>query len=144
MAAPLSVISARGRPRFMKACASPCTRLGYGHAGEKQGGDAIKELIGDALRNAAMRFGAALDLWHKGDLHAVDTEPPDVAAQRTQWLGEQLAAVEAASNVGELKRAVEAARASELADDESMSRIDAAAASKASKARKPNAAEAAA
>ncbi|HEX7822877.1 MAG TPA: hypothetical protein VF463_19950 [Sphingobium sp.] len=23
-----------------------------------------KEVIGDALRNAAMRFGAALDLWH--------------------------------------------------------------------------------
>ena len=45
------------------------TRLGYGHAGNKQGGDAIKEIIGDALRNAAMRFGAALDLWHKGDLH---------------------------------------------------------------------------
>src|SRR5690606_24225265 len=31
-----------------------------------------KEVIGDALRNAAMRFGAALDLWHKGDLHADD------------------------------------------------------------------------
>jgi len=45
------------------------TRLGYGHAGNKQGGDAIKEIIGDALRNAAMRFGAALELWHKGDLH---------------------------------------------------------------------------
>lgn len=48
------------------------TRLGYGHAGEKRGGDAIKEIIGDALRNAAMRFGAALDLWHKGDLHSDD------------------------------------------------------------------------
>ena len=46
------------------------TRLGYGHAGTKKGGDAIKEIIGDALRNAAMRFGAALDLWHKGELHA--------------------------------------------------------------------------
>jgi hypothetical protein len=46
------------------------TRLGYGHAGAKTGGDAIKEVIGDALRNAAMRFGAALDLWHKGELHA--------------------------------------------------------------------------
>jgi hypothetical protein len=29
----------------------------------------VKEAIGDALRNAGMRFGAALDLWHKGDLH---------------------------------------------------------------------------
>lgn len=45
------------------------TRLGYGHADGKRGGDAVKEVIGDALRNAAMRFGAALDLWHKGDLH---------------------------------------------------------------------------
>ena len=52
------------------------TRLGYGHAGNKQGGDAIKEIIGDALRNAAMRFGAALELWHTGDLHldAVEIE----------------------------------------------------------------------
>ena len=48
------------------------TRLGYGNAGEKKGGDAIKEVIGDALRNAGMRFGMALDLWHKGDLHVDD------------------------------------------------------------------------
>lgn len=40
-------------------------RLGYGHAGQKRGGDAIKEVIGDAIRNAAMRFGVALDLWKK-------------------------------------------------------------------------------
>jgi hypothetical protein len=45
------------------------TRPGYGDAQGKTGGDAMKERIGDALRNAAMRFGAALDLWHKGDLH---------------------------------------------------------------------------
>jgi hypothetical protein len=51
------------------------TRLGYGNADGKQGGDAVKEIIGDALRNAAMRFGAALDLWHKGDLHAEEPEP---------------------------------------------------------------------
>lgn len=49
-------------------------RLGYGDAGTKKGGDAMKERIGDALRNAAMRFGAALELWHKGELHA-DDEP---------------------------------------------------------------------
>ncbi len=46
------------------------TRLGYGNPDGKTGGNAVKETIGDALRNAAMRFGAALDLWHKGDLHA--------------------------------------------------------------------------
>lgn len=48
------------------------TRLGFGSADGKSGGDAIKEMIGDALRNAAMRFGAALDLWHKGQLHEDD------------------------------------------------------------------------
>lgn len=53
------------------------TRLGYGHADPKPNQDQgarEKEVIGDALRNAAMRFGAALDLWHKGDLHA-EEEP---------------------------------------------------------------------
>jgi hypothetical protein len=56
------------------------TRLGYGHAEGKTGGDAIKEVIGDALRNAAMRFGAALDLWHKGNLHATEDDDGNAAA----------------------------------------------------------------
>lgn len=56
----------------LKVCG--ITRIGYGHADGKSGGDANKEVIGDALRNAAMRFGAALDLWHKGDLHLPDDE----------------------------------------------------------------------
>lgn len=52
------------------------TRPGYGNAEGKTGGDAVKELIGDALRNAAMRFGAALELWHKGELHITQEEKP--------------------------------------------------------------------
>lgn len=82
--------NAEGLPAFdrngglwIKLTVCGMTRLGYGHAGDKSGGDAVKEVIGDALRNAAMRFGAALDLWHKGDLHiaADDAEAstPDVA-----------------------------------------------------------------
>lgn len=43
------------------------TRIGYGDAGGRKGPDAIKVAIGDALRNAGMRFGLALDLWCKGD-----------------------------------------------------------------------------
>lgn len=61
---------------WIKLTVCGVTRLGYGSADGKSGGDAIKELIGDALRNAAMRFGAALDLWHKGDLHASEDEAP--------------------------------------------------------------------
>lgn len=55
---------------WIKLTVCGVTRYGYGDAQGKTGGDAMKERIGDALRNAAMRFGAALDLWHKGDLHA--------------------------------------------------------------------------
>ena len=36
------------------------TRLGYGDADGKSGGNAVKERIGDALRNGAMRFGAGV------------------------------------------------------------------------------------
>ena len=43
------------------------TRIGCGDAGDKTGGNAMKERIGDAIRNAGMRFGMALDLWHKGN-----------------------------------------------------------------------------
>lgn len=57
---------------WIKLTVCGVTRPGYGAADGKNGGDATKEIIGDALRNAAMRFGAALDLWHKGDLHADD------------------------------------------------------------------------
>jgi hypothetical protein len=53
------------------------TRLGYGCAdGKHRRRRREKEIIGDALRNAAMRFGAALDLWHKGDLHADEEGAP--------------------------------------------------------------------
>lgn len=60
---------------WIKLTVCGVTRLGYGDAGTKSGPDAIKEVIGDALRNAAMRFGAALELWHKGDLYAEDDAP---------------------------------------------------------------------
>lgn len=43
------------------------TRLGFGSVAPGAF-DAEKQLIGDALRNAAMRFGVALDLWAKADL----------------------------------------------------------------------------
>lgn len=59
------------------------SRLGYGHSEGKTGGDATKEAIGDALRNAAMRFGAALDLWHKGDLHGPEEPDQKPEAQPT-------------------------------------------------------------
>jgi hypothetical protein len=51
---------------WIKLTVCGITRYGYGDSQDKTGPNATKERIGDALRNAAMRFGAALDLWHKG------------------------------------------------------------------------------
>lgn len=70
---------------WIKLTVCGVTRLGYGDADGKNGGNAVKERIGDALRNAAMRFGAALDLWHKGELHPVDEPevPPAPGARET-------------------------------------------------------------
>ncbi len=46
------------------------TRQGFGSADGKTGPNATKEVIGDALRNAGMRFGAGTYLWSKSD-HAI-------------------------------------------------------------------------
>lgn len=66
---------------WIKLTVCGATRLGYGNAEGKKGGDAVKEIIGDALRNAAMRFGAGLELWHKGVLHADEPEEPVATAE---------------------------------------------------------------
>lgn len=103
------------------------TRLGYGFADGKSGGDAIKETIGDALRNAAMRFGAALELWHKGDLYDAEekrsmgweVEEPDPkkgkkepapAASATggksaqQWVDEYIAGIARLKTLDEMRQ----------------------------------------
>jgi hypothetical protein len=62
---------------WIKLTVCGTTRLGYGNAVSsdyKEIGSREKEVIGDALRNAGMRFGMALDLWHKGDLHGAEEE----------------------------------------------------------------------
>lgn len=59
------------RGMWIKLTIAGKTLLGYGHAGSKTGGDAVKETIGDAIRNAAMRFGVALDMWRKEAPEAV-------------------------------------------------------------------------
>jgi hypothetical protein len=38
------------------------TRKGYVHAGGRSRGDAVKEVIGEPIRHAAMRFGRGLQL----------------------------------------------------------------------------------
>jgi hypothetical protein len=65
---------------WIKLTVCGVTRLGYGDAGGRKGPNAIKESIGDALRNAGMRFGLALDLWCKGDPDAPEPPKPKTPA----------------------------------------------------------------
>ena len=99
---------------WIKLTVCGVTRLGYGHADGKSGGDAIKEVIGDALRNAAMRFGAALDLWHKGDLHMDDPEPTKAdqpQQSEAEWFNENLPRMTTTGQINSvLGRAKEAGR----------------------------------
>lgn len=69
---------------FLTVCG--VTRRGYGDAGGKTGSNAMKERIGDALRNAAMRFGAALDLWHKGELHAGYEQDEEIKDKKPEFI----------------------------------------------------------
>lgn len=73
---------------WIKLTVCGVTRLGYGDAQGKTGGDAMKEKIGDALRNAALRFGAALEYWHKGELHVTDPGPEEKAPAEPEPLPE--------------------------------------------------------
>lgn len=67
------------------------TRLGFGDAQGKSGPNAVKEAIGDAIRNAAMRFGVATYLWSKSEAAEAikergsehDAEPAQERPQRT-------------------------------------------------------------
>lgn len=76
----------RGRPAFDSAgglwiwlTIGGKTLPGYGDAPGKRGGNAVKEAIGDALRNGGQSFGVALDMW-KREARTVDQLPagPDV------------------------------------------------------------------
>lgn len=84
------------------------TRLGYGTAdnasGFKAKGDVRKEIIGDAIRNAAMRFGFALNLWAKTDIHErTPQEDPQPAAHNgtSRWSTKPVAEDEFAARTPE-------------------------------------------
>lgn len=90
-----------GRPAFdgnggmwIKLTICGVTRLGYGDAQGKKGPNAVKEAIGDALRNAGQSFGIALDMWKReSKVAAPETvdegereQPPQTLADRVKEL----------------------------------------------------------
>ena len=73
---------------WIRLTVSGVTRLGYGDGADP------KVRIGDAIRNAAMRFGVALDLWSKDELESQVDDPtprqraaPKTAAERAPAAG---------------------------------------------------------
>lgn len=61
---------------WIKLTVSGVTRPGYGSVPARTQ-DAVKQLISDAIRNAAMRFGVALELWVKGSPEPDERDVPD-------------------------------------------------------------------
>ena len=99
--APLVERTEDGQPvgLWIRLTVAGMTRPGYGSCAPGKS-DAVKELIGDALRNAAMRFGCALDLWHKGELPSHDDEPAPEPAPETVDLAELEGAILTAQDLG--------------------------------------------
>jgi hypothetical protein len=93
---------------WIKLTVCGVARLGYGDAQGKTGGDAMKERIGDALRNAAMRFGAALDLWHKGVLHLEDEGEEPAAKPDAIGLANAVNAIKGAASVEDIAKHLKA------------------------------------
>lgn len=92
---------------WMRLTVGGQSRIGYGSC-EPGKNDAEKELIGDGLRNAGLRFGIALDLWRKerphmqeGDDSSTQAAPPAGRSQSTKpGLCEQCAALGGKSKKG--------------------------------------------
>lgn len=68
---PLLDYDQNGKPvgLWIRLTIAGVTHIGYGSCLPTKN-EAVKELIGDAIRNAGMRFGIALELWTKGELES--------------------------------------------------------------------------
>jgi hypothetical protein len=66
---PLWTVDAGNAVMWIRLTVAGVSRLGVGIVKDNTD-DLEKKLISDALKNAAMRFGVALSLWSKEDLHA--------------------------------------------------------------------------
>ena len=77
--APLIVNEGKRLVMWIRLTVCGVTRLGVGTCAPNAF-EPEKELVGDALRNSAMRFGVALDLWARGELESQQPDPWWVSA----------------------------------------------------------------
>lgn len=114
---------------WIKLTVCGVTRPGFGS------GKSAKEAISDAIRNAAMRFGVALDLWAKEDLHASNgsagdprrdtgsSESGPSAGSQSAMSGDEPASP--AESLTEKAQKAQAARAAKPATKAEIAKIDA-------------------
>lgn len=90
------------------------SRLGYGDADGRTGTNAVKEAIGDAVRNAGMRYGMALGLWSRQPPPAAEPSEAQKVLERLRdpnvWGSTRALQVmrQRASDAGALEYVVEA------------------------------------
>ncbi len=68
---PLIIVRGSEASMWIRLTVCDVTRIGVGTV-KSDAFEVEKQLIGDAIRNAAMRFGVALDLWSKEERPGVD------------------------------------------------------------------------
>jgi len=76
------------------------TRYGYGEPQGRDKFDQTKGAIGNAIRNAAMRFGVALDLWAKEQPAPVESKPAQKATKELSTATQKM--IERIGNAGSL------------------------------------------
>jgi hypothetical protein len=119
------LIQMRGKDAVMwiRLTVAGVTRLGVGTA-PASAFDLPKQLISDALRNAAMRFGVALDLWSREDLGehtdrntGAAPTPPPAATQRGRQSAPDATPPASGADAAESPVRGEVARLAEELDD---------------------------
>lgn len=110
---PQSLVLDENRGLWITLTVCGVTKWGYGDAGNSRGGDGVKVAIGDAIRNAAMRFGVALDLWAQNDIKTT-LRPLATDDQITDWVRQILES----ENQDDLKQIGDVIQHSQITDEQ--------------------------
>ena len=78
---PLVRIAGKDAELWIRITVCGVTRVAVGTA-PAGSFELAKQLVSDAIRNGAMRFGVALDLWSREDLHAAEANQQEAAEPR--------------------------------------------------------------
>lgn len=95
--APLIRVAGKDAELWIRLTVCGVTRYGVGTAASSSV-DLAKQLVSDAIRNAAMRFGVALDLWSREELEGgQEAAEPTITADRAKEIAAVLNAADGAT-----------------------------------------------